>query len=106
MLFGWLDTKAVDAVADRLVQELAKNLPPSSVATQGAKAKASRRKVLESVFRQVRNFAEKNPLNVFKKARLANRIKWALHEGGYPQEFVDEIAFELAAVMATTKRSA
>jgi hypothetical protein len=104
MIFEWFDTKPVDALADRLVKELAEELPPSSVAVQGTKAKASRRKVLESVFRQVRNFAAKNPLNVFKKARLANRIKWALLEGGYPNEFVDEIAFELASVMATTRR--
>jgi hypothetical protein len=106
MIFDWFDTKEVDALADRLARDLTKRVPPSSLEVHSKKAEATRGRTLEAVFRQVRDFTSKHRLNVYKKARLANRFKWALREAGYPKKFVDEMAFELAALMATTKSGA
>lgn len=103
MILDWFDTKAVDALADRLARDLVKRVPPSSVAAQGKKAETGRVKTREAILRQVRDFTSKHKLNVYKKARLANRFKWALHEAGYPKALVDEMAFELATLMATTR---
>jgi len=104
MILDWFDTKDVDALADRLASDLVKRVPPSNVDAQGKKAAAKQHKIREAILRQVRDFTSKHPLNVYKKARLANRFKWALREAGYPQVLVDEMAFELATLMATTKR--
>ena len=38
--------------------------------------------------------------NLYQKARIANRLKWALREARYPQAFVDEFAYALATVVA------
>jgi len=104
MILQWFDTKEVDALADRLAQDLARRIPPTSDGVAGKKADATLARTREAVLRQARDFTGKQHLNVFKKARLANRFKWALREAGYPKEFVDNIAFELARAMAMTRR--
>jgi hypothetical protein len=37
---------------------------------------------------------------VYGKARLLNRIKWQMKEGGYSEEFVDVTLAELTRVIA------
>lgn len=103
MIFEWFNTKEVDALALRLAAELAKRIPPDSVNAGGKKARTQEGKSRDAVLRQVRQFASNHTLNVFKKARLANRLKWALVEAGYSKDFVDVLAFELAREMATTR---
>ena len=104
MIFEWFNTTEVDALADRLAGDLAKRVPPASIDATGKKAESQQTRSRDMMLRQVQDFASKHPLNVFKKARLANRFKWALIEAGYPRKFVDDMAFELAAVVATTKK--
>ena len=103
MFLDWFDTKEVDALADRLARDLVKRAPPSKVDAPGKKAAATRARTREAVLRQVHEFTIMHRLNVFKKARLANRFKWALREAGYPKESVDEMALDLATLMATTR---
>jgi hypothetical protein len=105
MITDWFDTKEVDALADRLAADLVKRVPPSSIEASGKKAAANQVKTREAILRQVRDFTSKHSLNVYKKARLANRFKWALREAGYPAKLVDEMAFELATLMATTRKA-
>lgn len=103
MILSWFDTKEVDALADRIVRDLVRRVPPSTIDDQGRKAAANRDKRRDSIRRQVRDFTSKHRLNLYKKARLANRFKWALHEAGYSKALIDEMTFELATIMATTK---
>ncbi|MGH8746289.1 MAG: hypothetical protein ACREUK_07350 [Burkholderiales bacterium] len=103
MILGWFDTAEVDALADRMAKDLVRRVPPSSVDDQDRKAAANREKRRDSIRRQVRDFTSKHRLNLYKKARLANRFKWALHDAGYSKALVDEMTLELATVMATTQ---
>ncbi|MDB6098803.1 MAG: hypothetical protein JWN58_1506 [Gammaproteobacteria bacterium] len=109
MIFGWFDTREVDSLADELAQDFARRLPPAGLPDRMGnttkKKDAQQSKTRESIFRKVRDYASKRRLNVFKKARLANRFKWALLAAGYPKSFVDDLAFELATLMATTKKT-
>ena len=38
-------------------------------------------------------------LNFYKRARLGNRINWALKEAGYPDAFADAFTHELMVVL-------
>src|SRR6266581_3721030 len=79
-MFGnWFDCKEVDEFADTIVADLVKRFPPSDVGVPARKA-ADR-------------------LNLYKKAHLGNRVKWALKEAGYPEEFVDALTYELVTVV-------
>jgi hypothetical protein len=101
MIFNWFDTKDVDVLAARMARELAERVPPASVGAHGKKAEAKQQRTHDMVLRQAHDFARRETLNVYKKARLANRFKWALIEAGYPKEFVDTMTYELATVVAT-----
>ena len=106
MIFEWFYTSYVATLADRLARELIKRVPPASLEGSCKKVEFQQTRSRDALLHQVREFARTNRVNVFKKARLANRFKWALIEAGYPREFVDGVAFELAAVMAKTQKGA
>jgi hypothetical protein len=45
-------------------------------------------------------------LNIYKKARLGNRVRWALREAGYATEFTDALSYELVTVATLASRQA
>ncbi|MCU0736038.1 MAG: hypothetical protein MUF20_11050 [Methylotetracoccus sp.] len=100
MLLKWFDTREVDALAEHMVSEFAERLPVADCEIAGRKAEVRLREAHETLLRQAREFASTQRLNIYKKSRLANRIKWALREAGYPKILTDEIAYELAAITA------
>lgn len=96
-MFGWFDSKAVDAFADAAVADLVKRVPPAKL---GAKNAAQRLKSTgDMIFTRAESFGRSQPLNVYQRARLGNRVKWALREAGYPAEFVDALTYELVTVV-------
>lgn len=36
-------------------------------------------------------FAENNPLNIYKKSKLLNAVKWGLMDEGYDEVFINEV---------------
>jgi hypothetical protein len=103
MLLKWLDTQAVDAFAGRMAQELMAGIPPGSLDGGGKKAEAGRRKALDKLLRQTEQFARAHKLNFYTKARLANGVKWALIQAGYPRGYVDDLSLELTLVVSRTR---
>lgn len=100
MIFKWFDTGEVDALAERMVTEFRDRLPLADCEAGGKKAEARLRSAHDTLLQQAREFATNNKLNIYKKSRLANRVKWALLDSGYPKTLADEIAYELAAITA------
>ena len=96
-MFGWFDSKAVDAFADGAVADLVKRVPPEKMQQR---ASAQRLKATgDMIFQRADNFGRSQSLNVYQRARLGNRVKWALKEAGYPPEFVDALTYELVTVI-------
>lgn len=96
-MFGWFDSKAVDAFADGAVADLVKRVPPEKMQQ---KASAQRLKSTgDMIFQRADNFGRSQSLNVYLRARLGNRVKWALREAGYPAEFADALTYELVTVI-------
>jgi hypothetical protein len=103
-MFGdWFNVKEVDEFADSIIADLVKRIPPAKIETKvdvaGKKAVEKLRKAHDSIFKRVEVFARAHSLNIYKKARLGNRIKWALTEAGYPSGFVDTLTMELLTVV-------
>jgi hypothetical protein len=103
MILKWLDTKGVDELAASMARDLAQRVPPDKVDATSRKGKAKREKTHDIVLRQAREYALTNKLNVYTKARLANGFKWKLLEAGYPKDFVDQMTYELAAVVGSAR---
>jgi hypothetical protein len=104
MVFSWFNTRAVDAFVDAEVADLVRRLPPSKFEGDGPAAKKALgqlEKAHDAVLRRATEFVQREKPGLFKKARLANRMKWALMEANYPKPFVDQLAYALAAVAAS-----
>lgn len=100
MMLKWFDSTEVDKFADWLSEEIIKRYPPSGMDTDPKKAAKRLQKVHESLFLRVEAFAKENKLNVYKRARLGNRVKWAMRDAGYPLPFSESFTHEVVTVIS------
>jgi hypothetical protein len=103
MVFSWFNTSKVDAFVDAEVADLVRRVPPAKLEGGGAAAKKAEEQLAKShdlMLRHVRDFVQRDKPNLYQKARIANRMKWALLEAKYPKSFVDGFAYALASVAA------
>lgn len=99
-MFKWFDATEVDKFADWLVAELRKRYPPEGVDADPKKATQRLRKVHDSLFQRVEAFAKEHDLNIYKRARLGNQVKWALREANYPEAFRETFTHEVVTVVS------
>ena len=99
-MLKWFHTQEVDQFADSLIKEVITRYPPEGRDTDTKKANQRLQKVLNSLFRQIEVFANEHTLNIYKKARLGNRIKWAMREAGYPLNFSESFTHEVVTVIS------
>jgi hypothetical protein len=90
MVFSWLDSRAAVAYANATASEIKSLIPPSDHQPT-RKEVAKRARKLERVVLSAKEFSTKNRLNFYKKARLANTLRWNLLDAGYSRDFVREL---------------
>jgi len=103
MVFSWFNTSKVDAFVDAEVAALVKRVAPDKLEGAGAAAKKAGEQLAKShdqLLRHAMEFVQREKPNLYQKARIANRMKWALLEARYPKDFVDGLAYALASVVA------
>ena len=105
MKLAWFDTAEVDGFAGTIVAELIRRVPPAEVASSNDKSDRRFRRMTEVLSDRARAFGMTQRPNVFKRARLGNRVKWALKDAGYPQAFVDAFTYELVRVVTLAAKS-
>jgi hypothetical protein len=99
-MLKWFDSQEVDKFADWLAAEIIKRYPPSGLDTDSKKAAQRLQKVHDSLFVRVEAFARENTLNIYKRARLGNRVKWAMRDAGYPLPFSESFTHEVVTVIS------
>jgi hypothetical protein len=90
MILGWLDTDAAIEFANSTSADIRKLMPPSEHEPT-RKEIGKRMKKLERVILNAKAFSASHKLNFYKKAKLANTLKWNLKEAGYSEEFVRDV---------------
>lgn len=100
-MLGWFDTAEVDRLADTVVADVTRRVPPSSLTRESAKRFS---RMTEVISDQVRAFARSQRPNIYKRARLGNRVKWALKDAGYPEAFVDAFTTELVTLVTVAAK--
>lgn len=105
MLSDWLKSKDVDEFADALVADLQDRFPPVGGIGDARNASKKLHKTHRAVFSSIEAFARSADLSVYRKARLGNRVKWALTDAGYAKPFVDAFVHELVTVLALAPRA-
>ena len=95
-----MKSREVDEFADSIVAELRERHPPLGEIVTGRKEVARLRKVFARILARIDSFARAHQLNIYTKARLANRIQWALKEAGYREDFIQTTTQEVATHVA------
>ena len=62
-------------------------------------------RMTEAISDRARDMAKAHRFNFYQRARLGNRVKWALKEAGYPGEFVTAFTTELITLVTVAGRS-
>ena len=104
MVLGWFDTAEVDRFAASVVEEVTRRLPPAQIGDASKKARERISRMTDVLSDRVRAFAQSQRLNIYKRARLGNRVKWQLKDAGYPKAFVDAFTYELVTLLSVTRR--
>jgi hypothetical protein len=102
---AWFDTAEVDSFADTVVAELLRRMPPAQISTSNERSDKRFHRMTEVLSGRARAFGSTQRPNVFKRARLGNRVKWALKEAGYPEAFVEAFTYELVKVVTLAAKA-
>jgi hypothetical protein len=104
MIFNWFETSDLDFATDQWVNEFSTRCSTEDVEKGGKKAEFRFIEAQEALLKRAKEYADANKLNIYKKSRLANRIKWSLLDRGYPKPIVDDLAYRLASAVTMTKK--
>jgi len=103
-LFSWFDTRTVDGFVDTLVNDFMHQAPASALSPDKpatGKTEARLRKAHDQALVKAAEFTREHRPNFYQKARLASQVKLTLKDAGYPDWFIREFAYALAAVAAS-----
>jgi len=90
MVLGWFDTRAVEDLGRSIAREIQDSMPPSDE-LPGKEEAGRRAQEIERIATQAKAFSRDHRLNFYKKAKLANTLKWSLKEAGYSDVFIREM---------------
>ena len=90
MIFKWFDSKDTDKFGTELAQFFIQRMPLDSDKSS-KKFAAKTQDILSKMELQIIQFKSKFKLNIYTKAKLANRFKWTLKDAGFNMAYVDEL---------------
>ncbi len=102
MIREWLDATEAVAFAKGIAHDVDMLFPLNPLKKRPTSTKTDRKnlKKLDDLVRRTRAFAQAHKLNVYKKAKLLNTLKWELREAGYDKALIDEIVALLTPPLA------
>jgi hypothetical protein len=103
-MLTWFDTKDVNALAQWVVNDVLERLPPASLGRPDHKVSDRVHRMSEAISGRVRDFVAASKPNLYQRAHLGNRVKWALREAGYPDHFVATLVTELMTLVTVARR--
>jgi hypothetical protein len=90
MLLNWFNASTAVKFGEHMAAEVARIVPLEASRAKGKKAEKQLDKFRRAIL-HARDLGAKEPLNVYKKARCANALRWNLIDKGYPKPFVEEV---------------
>jgi hypothetical protein len=97
MIASFFNTTETNEFADWIVAEVKRAVPPDTAQRKKKKHAIRAREMDENIARRVVEFTRTTRLNIYKKARLAARVREGMSAHGYPEAFVSSFSFELIA---------
>ena len=103
MIGDWFKVSEAIEFGRALARDINQLFPPGGSEKARRSAKKDRRK-LDSLVRRTNAFAQSHRLNVYKKAKLLNTIKWELRDSGHEESLIDEVIALLTPLLTNPKR--
>ena len=98
MILDWFNAEEAVLFAHEIVREVNRLFPPAEQKGKAIPAKEYQRK-FDSLIVRVRTFSSKHRLNIYKKAKLLNAIKWEMKDAGHEEVIVNEFISFLAPLL-------
>jgi len=89
MILDWFNAGESVLFAQEIVREVNRLFPPSDQKGKAIPTKIFQKK-FESLIVRTGTFASKHKLNIYKKAKLLNTIKWEMKEAGHEEAIISE----------------
>ena len=104
MLFRFFKHKDIEDFAKSLTERFASRFPPELQASTNPSTAKKREAAMSSVHSLVSEFHKKTPLGIYKRAELANTMKWELKERGYQRDFVNAVVYDMLIELASSRK--
>ena len=98
MILDWFKAKEAVLFAEEIVREINLLFPPEQQKGKAIPTKIYQKKFGSLIIR-TRTFASKHKLNIYKKAKLLNTIKWEMREAGHEDEIIDNVILFLTPLL-------
>jgi hypothetical protein len=89
-MLQWFNATEAVAFGKHMAQEVARIVPLEASQVKGKKEQ-KRLDQFRRAITHAGDLGSKTRLNVYKKARCANALRWGLIDKGYPKPFVEEV---------------
>ena len=89
-MIQWFDATEAVAFGKHMAQEVARIVPVDASLGKGKKGEKQLDKFRRAIL-HASDLRSKASLNVYKKAKCANALRWGLIDKGYPEPFVEEV---------------
>jgi hypothetical protein len=89
MILDWFSAGEAVLFAHEIVREVNRLFPPAEQKGKAIPAKTYQRK-FDSLIVRVRTFSSRHKLNIYKKAKLLNTIKWEMKDAGHEEVVINE----------------
>jgi hypothetical protein len=98
MILDWFDAGEAVLFGKEIVKDISRLFPPTEQKGKAIPAKVYQQKFDTLVFR-IQAFSKKNKLNVYKKAKFLNSIKWEMKDAGHEEVIINEFISFIAPLL-------
>jgi hypothetical protein len=98
MILDWFNAGEAVLFAREIVREINRLFPPQDQKGKTIPAKTYQKK-FDSLITRIRTFSLKHKLNIYKKAKLLNAIKWEMKDAGHEEVIINEFISFIAPLL-------
>ena len=90
-MLKWFDASPAEKQADQAVADVQALVAKEDLAGEDEATRKKNVAKLDKTIERHRRLATTAAYNIYQKAKFANRVKWALRDAGYPDDFIDSV---------------
>lgn len=98
MILDWFNAGEAVLFAQEIVGEINKLFPPEHQKGKAIPTKIYQKKFAGLIVR-IRTFGSKHKLNIYKKAKLLNTVKWEMREAGHEEDVINNVILFLTPLL-------